>query len=152
MDSPVAQLVEHSKLNREVTGLFPSWGIRFFPPKRQQDCQRHLFATMDGYHNFTIRLHVNDEIQAIKLAVIHQLLAFGFAFAIRIHHGVPLFPSHFYFHVWNIKQGIQWLWLPCMECWQCSFIYEILNTEGTYTWLFWVMLVIFHVIAWNMSR
>ena len=53
MDSPVGQLVEHSKLHREVPGLFPGWGIRFFPPKRQ-DCQRHLFATMDGYHNFTI--------------------------------------------------------------------------------------------------
>ena len=30
MDSLVAQLVEHSKLNQEVPGSFPSWGIRFF--------------------------------------------------------------------------------------------------------------------------
>ena len=27
MDSPVAQLVEHSKLNWEVLGSFPSWGV-----------------------------------------------------------------------------------------------------------------------------
>ena len=34
MDSLEAQLVEHSKLNWEVLGSFPGWGIGFFPPDK----------------------------------------------------------------------------------------------------------------------
>ena len=44
MDSPVAQLVEHSKLNWEVLGSFPGCRIRFFPPRweHEKDCQRFI--------------------------------------------------------------------------------------------------------------
>ena len=47
MDSPVAQLVEHLKLNQEVLGSFPSWGIRFFPPRQQHEkgCQRFIIIS-----------------------------------------------------------------------------------------------------------
>ena len=47
-DSPVAQWVEHSKLNWEVLGSFLGWGIRFFL-WAAPDCQRHLFSQKDTW-------------------------------------------------------------------------------------------------------
>ena len=57
MDSLVAQLVEHSKLNREVPGSFPGWGIRFFSLLEQQHrtvsniYNFHYFCLTKGRHS-----------------------------------------------------------------------------------------------------
>ena len=45
MDSPVAQLVEHSKLNWEILGSFPGWGVLIFF-LQARDCQRHLLSLL----------------------------------------------------------------------------------------------------------
>ena len=54
MGSLVAQLVEHSKLNQQVPGSFPGWGIWFFSPDK--DCQRHLFFNVIKFVEWTIMI------------------------------------------------------------------------------------------------
>ena len=53
MYSLVAQLVEHLKLNQEVPGSFPSWGIMiFFLLTGQPDCQSHLLSLRQSFINY----------------------------------------------------------------------------------------------------
>ena len=51
MYSLVAQLVEHLKLNQEVPGLFPSWGIMIFSLHRHQTV-RAIYCPSDNFHIF----------------------------------------------------------------------------------------------------
>ena len=50
MYSLVAQLVEHLKLNQEVPGLLPGWGIMiFFSSQGKPDCQSHLLSLRQSF-------------------------------------------------------------------------------------------------------
>ena len=50
MYSLVAQLVEHLKLNQEVPGSLPGWGIMiFFSSQGKPDCQSHLLSLRQSF-------------------------------------------------------------------------------------------------------
>ena len=58
MYSLVAQLVEHLKLNQEVPGSLPGWGIMiFFSSQGKPDCQSHLLSLRQS---FTWKLLANS--------------------------------------------------------------------------------------------
>ena len=75
MDSPVAQLVEHSKLNREVPGSFPGWGIRYFPPRRhEKGCQRFIIISQITFFYSSTEPHIHPDkyLLFIKIMYAHM--------------------------------------------------------------------------------
>ena len=83
MYSLVAQLVEHLKLNQEVPGSFPGWGIViFFSSQGKTDCQSHLLSLRQPFTTqqmvvicFDRFYHKSKERHHVKLLsfLIHKL-------------------------------------------------------------------------------
>ena len=73
MDSQEAQLVQHSKLNWEVPGSFPSWGVLIFF-LQAWDCQRHLFFTKSHSSSLDEHLYICSRWTLVLKVVSHLLM------------------------------------------------------------------------------